>query len=174
MPQRRRELVAPQRVGRADAHAQAAALEEPGGLVHLGRVRQVPLEVVAPQHPPQFGVVPQEEGGPPLELHQFRVGLARLLAAGVVDDLARLDRRDDARPAAHLLPVRGAPHRALPPGSLCLPVLVRVDCECLSGGWWRPQKSAPVKITQRSFSMEVSGIACGYSLTGRQFHSIAS
>ena len=118
MPQRRRELVAPQRVGRADAHAQAAALEEPGGLVHLGRVRQVPLEVVAPQHPPQFGVVPQEEGGPPLELHQFRVGLARLLAAGVVDDLARLDRRDDARPAAHLLPVRGAPHRALPPGSL--------------------------------------------------------
>ena len=129
MPQRRRELVAPQRVGRADAHAQAAALEEPGGLVHLGRVRQVPLEVVAPQHPPQFGVVPQEEGGPPLELHQFRVGLARLLAAGVVDDLARLDRRDDARPAAHLLPVRGAPHRALPPGSLCLPVLVRVDCE---------------------------------------------
>ena len=51
------------------------------------------------------------------------VGLARLLAAGVVDDLARLDRRDDARPAAHLLPVRGAPHRALPPG-LCLPVLV--------------------------------------------------
>ena len=60
----------------------------------------------------QFGVVPQEEGGPLLELHQFRVGLARLLAAGVVDDLARLDRRDDARPAAHLLPVRGAPHRA--------------------------------------------------------------
>jgi hypothetical protein len=103
--------VAAQSVGLVHAHAEPARLEQPGGLVHLGGVRQVPLEVVAPQRPPQFGVVPEKGGGLPMQLHRLRVGLAHLLTAGVVGDPARLDRLYHARPAAHLLPVRAAPHR---------------------------------------------------------------